>query len=200
MMIHTIPVGVYMANCYIIEGEKELLVIDPGAKPNKLFDKIDALQKRVVGVILTHGHFDHIGGVDELVNRYQCPLYMHEADYEMAISPEKNYSLPNRQTKITKKPIFIHQGAYTIGEFDLHFYDAPGHSEGSIMIQYQHHLFTGDVLFKESIGRTDLYNSNNGAMKNTLAMIHTLSHDLIVYPGHGESTTIDHELRYNPFL
>lgn len=200
MRIHCYAIGVYQANCYVIENDKELLVIDPGAKPKKLYEIIDAMNKPIVGILLTHGHFDHIGGVDEMMKRYSCSLYMSSFDYEMACDPQKNYSIENREVALKAKPIFINEGKLMIETFEIKVIEAPGHSEGSLLYGFENNLFTGDVLFKGSIGRTDLYRSNNGAMKNSLQMITALDPHYIIYPGHGETSTLQNELLHNPYL
>lgn len=200
MKIHCYAIGVYQANCYIIENEKELLVIDPGAKPKKLYEIIETINKPIVGILLTHGHFDHIGGVDEMIKRYSCPLYMSSYDYEMACDPQKNYSIENREVSLKAKPIFINQGKVSIESFEITVMEAPGHSEGSLLFGIETSLFTGDVLFKGSIGRTDLYCSNNGSMKNSLQMIATLNPHYVIYPGHGEASTLHTELLENAYL
>ncbi|MGL5978760.1 MAG: MBL fold metallo-hydrolase [Erysipelotrichaceae bacterium] len=195
-----LPLGIYQANCYLLIQNQSVLIIDPGAKPERIIQRISDLGCRVVAVVLTHGHFDHIGAVDALVDHYQCPLYLHEADYTMAQDPVKNYSLKNREVSLRTKPCFLGTGMISIAPFELEIFDAPGHSEGSVLIRWKQHLFTGDVIFKESVGRTDLYGSSNSKMKQSIAMVKTMDCNLMLHPGHGESTTLQHELAHNPFF
>ncbi|MGL5541443.1 MAG: MBL fold metallo-hydrolase [Erysipelotrichaceae bacterium] len=198
--IYTLPVGIYQANCYLIQDQESVLVVDPGAKADRLIEKIRALGGAVSGIVLTHGHFDHIGAVDALVAQFNCPVYMHEADVELITDPDKNYSLKNRQVTLRSKVRTLQPGFHQIGPFGIEVIDVPGHSEGSILVQWNNHLFTGDMLFKDSVGRTDLYNSSNSKMKQSIQMVKTMDPNLLVYPGHGPSTTLADELQNNPFL
>lgn len=200
MQIHQVVVGLYQVNSYIIENDEALVIVDPGARANKLAELVEQLAKPVKAILLTHAHFDHIGAVDQLVKLYQCPVYLNQADYEMAIDPVKNHSLPDKPTKLKTKPVFFKEGLLEISSFEFKIMFAPGHSAGSTLIEIDNYLFTGDVLFKGSIGRTDLSNSNPVEMRNTLNDLRELPMHLTILPGHGPSSTIQLELMENPYL
>lgn len=198
MEIHRIPVGLHQANCYIVKNDGDVFIIDPGARPERIKTYLSQ-DERVTAILLTHGHFDHIGAVDELAKEYKCPVYLHEADEELLTDSELNYS-QTRNVTVKSKLTFFTEGVLRIASTELHILHAPGHTKGSVLIGIRDSLFTGDVLFKNSVGRTDLAGGSDREMKNTLRIVKTLDKKLSVHPGHGESTTIESELKTNPFL
>ena len=200
LKIEKFVMGIYMANCYLVWNGKHVLMIDPGATSRQLVEHLKAENAIVDGILLTHGHFDHIGGVDYFVNLFLCPVYIDEEDITMLKDTHLNGSIPGRESVVNSEVKTYELGENKVGNFTFKTIFAPGHSHGSTMLQFENLLFSGDVLFKETIGRTDLPVSSNSEMVNTLHMIRTLSPDLIVYPGHGEATTLQHELQYNPYL
>ncbi len=200
MRTTTIALGMLQTNCYIVEDDaKRALIIDPGAKAERIMAFLEKEEIVPAAIVLTHGHFDHIGAVDELHRHYQIPVYMHEDDHELVSQPSK-VSRATHRIHISSPIHFVTEGKMNLHGFDVEFIHAPGHTEGCMMMIYRGQLFSGDVLFLEDIGRTDLDTSNPSKMKNTLRMIATLDPELIVYPGHEESTTLKHELQYNPYL
>ena len=173
----TFVLGMVQVNTYLLWEENHVLIVDPGSKSHKLQETIDSQNGVVDAIVLTHGHFDHIAGVDALNFSYQAPVVVN--------SP------------VTK----LKPGKNSIGAFTLQAIDAPGHSEGSTMLLWDDNLICGDVIFQGSIGRTDLPTGSNTKMMQTLRMIReTLPSKLKVYPGHGPDTTLDMEFRYNPYL
>lgn len=202
-MIEIVPVIVdheFACNCYLIFQQGHALIIDPGTKNHRIADEIEKRHAQVDGIVLTHGHFDHIAGVDRLVKRYHCPLYLHEADMAMLRDPYLNYSIAANPLTVQAKAEKLGAGEQQVGTFHITVIDAPGHSEGSVMILIEDHLFSGDALFQMGIGRTDLPGGSNSKMIQTLRMIKTLQPVWHVYPGHGPFTTIEQELLYNPYL
>ncbi|MEG0520156.1 MAG: MBL fold metallo-hydrolase, partial [Erysipelotrichaceae bacterium] len=167
----------------------------------KIQAMIDEKEGIVDGIFLTHGHFDHIAGVDILVKKYHCGVYMNELDKPLLKDPDLNFSAD------TMNPITIDSavngltpGYHTIANFKFLLIDAPGHSEGSSLMIWDQHLICGDVLFAGSIGRTDLLSGSNSKMMQTLKMLKELDPNYDVYPGHGETTTLLRELQTNPYL
>ena len=198
--IETFVLGMVQVNTYLLWNEDHVLIIDPGSKAVQMQKCIDEAGAIVDGIVLTHAHFDHIAGVDTFAKKYHCPLYVNEFDIPLLRDPSLNFSL-GENIIVETQPVVLMPGRQTIGSFDLRIIDAPGHSEGCSMILWDKNLFCGDVVFQGSIGRTDLATSSNAKMMQSLRMMKdTLDTDLILYPGHGPSTTWKQELLYNPFL
>lgn len=198
--IETLVLGMYAANCYLLWEDDHVLIVDPGSKNTKIRETIDSQGGKVDGIYLTHGHFDHIAGVDALTAYYHCPVYINELDLPLLQDPRKNVSYGANEVIVRTSAIGLLPGHHQIGAFSFELLDAPGHSEGSSLMIWQQYLICGDVLFQGSIGRTDLPGGSNTKMFQTLQMVKTLDPSLIVYPGHGDRTTLQEELLYNPFL
>ena len=190
------PQGLYKTNCYILKENGYALIIDPGFHGHRIMKEIGGAKP--VGIILTHGHADHICAVDTLVERYHIPVYMHPMDDELLRVKRRMPS--GYKERFTSPYIALEEGPLQIGPFSLHVWEVPGHSAGSVCIGYQHILFTGDTLFKGTVGKVNTYNGNPVAMKATLEKIKTFNPAYVVYPGHGTSTTLGHELVTNPYL
>lgn len=198
--IDVFVLGMVQVNTYVLWNDNHVLIVDPGTANAQLMQKIEEAGAIVDGIVLTHGHFDHIGGVDKLVERYHCSLYINANDQAMLNDPVLNFSY-GEPVIVQTKPLDLLPVKQTIGAFDLFVIDAPGHSEGSSMIQWDDCLFCGDVVFQGSIGRTDLATGSNSKMIQSLKMMkETLDGDLKLYPGHGPTTTWKQELLTNPFL
>lgn len=197
MEIRTLTLGIYQTNTYLIIQDNEIIVIDPVSKP----ERIQALIKEnetIVGICLTHGHFDHIGAVDDLVNIYNCPVFIHKDDYELTQDPEKNYS-QTKKIKLKSK-IDFYSDTMRLRSFNFEVISTPGHTKGSVCLKFNNNLFTGDTLFKGSIGRTDLYSANPQEMKQSLRLLRSFQDNFNIYPGHDSITTLFDELKRNPYL
>lgn len=196
------PVGPVEANCYIVLENQNALIIDPGDDARLLKGMIASLKARVEAVLLTHAHFDHIGAVDELVKEYDVDVYMNPNEFDFLKESSKNgtasFGLPG--LKIDAEPKPFKEGEQKIGDFTVTAYYAPGHSIGSTILEIQNCLFTGDVLFNGSIGRTDLPTGSVSQMKESLQFLMNLQGNYEVYPGHGPSTTLAYEKTHNPYL
>ena len=192
--------GMVQVNTYLLWEDNHVLIIDPGSKSLKIQETIDQKNAIVDGIVLTHGHFDHIAGVDAFVKKYQCPVYINELDMPMLQDSNLNSSF-FQPVVVNAKATALKQGVNQIGAFTLRAIDAPGHSEGSTLLIWDDNLICGDVIFEGSIGRCDLATGSNTKMIQTLRYIrNNLSGDLKVYPGHGNTTTLDQEFRFNPYF
>ncbi len=206
--VRTYPLGPVQANCYLISNsENECLVIDPGGEGEKLVKQLRALNLKPLAILLTHAHFDHIGGVDAVREAFKIPVYLHKKESSWLQDPKKNGS-----TKYAEIPDIIvapadqlisEEKIVEIGNFTFKMLHTPGHSPGSITFLFNDDGFAivGDTLFEGSIGRTDL---EGGDSKQLLSSIHekllTLDEEIIIYPGHGNPTRVDIEMEQNPFL
>lgn len=204
--IQSFTLGPVQTNAYVLTNKvtNEAIVIDPGMNPEPLLQALHGLNVRAV--LLTHAHFDHIGGVDLVREAHQCPVYIHEHEAEWLTTPELNGSTRWSQVclPMSMKPAeHVLRGGETLTIMSCVFQviHTPGHSPGSVSFLHGSHLFAGDVLFRESIGRTDL---RGGSLKTLLQSIREklfpLGDDVHVYPGHGSKTTIGHEKQHNPFI
>jgi glyoxylase-like metal-dependent hydrolase (beta-lactamase superfamily II) len=204
MILEIVPVGMLAANCYIIgcEDTKMGLMIDPGGDALNLLSKIKKLDLNIKYIILTHGHHDHIGAVNEIKKKTNALIAIHELDKEMLKDENNLENNIGRKITIASYDIDLKDGdKLSIGNINLKIIHTPGHSPGGISILTDGAVFTGDTLFAGSIGRTDFYKGN---MEDILYSIRnklfTLPEDTKVYPGHGPASTIKREKNTNPFF
>ena len=208
MKWHTMPLGEFQANCYIIYNEKkEALIIDPGAEAKKIIRYIEKKELKPLAILLTHAHLDHIGALENTRSYFQVPVYIHINEADWLEDPKKNgsSSFPFIPPIVCKKADRIIQFERTliIGDFIMEVFETPGHSPGSVSYYFKDHnvAFTGDALFRESIGRTDLYGGNYTTLLRSIReKLFVLPNETICLSGHGDATTIEHEKQYNPFL
>ena len=205
MILETLAVGPFQANCYILgdEESRQALVIDPGAEFDRIKATLQSLKLKVDKIVLTHAHGDHFGAVKELFEQTQAELYLHEADLPLLTNPKYNlseaYGLPLAIKTDTK---FMSEGdQLTCGSINLRVIHTPGHTPGGICLYGNGILFTGDTLFNGSVGRTDFPYSSTGALMQSIATkILALDDDIKIYPGHGPASRLGWEKKYNPFL
>ncbi|MBQ9182050.1 MAG: MBL fold metallo-hydrolase [Bacilli bacterium] len=171
MKVIKIPVGLLQANCYLVINKDKILIVDPGSEFDKIQSKIKELNVKPIGILITHSHFDHIGALKQFEDLYNIPICNHKNRIEF-------------------------------DDFKFKIIDTEGHTSDSVTFYFYENsfMFTGDFLFKETIGRTDLETSDAEQMKKSIAKIKQLPIDTIIYPGHGENSTLEHELKNNFFL
>lgn len=195
--IKTLVLGEMQVNCYLIEENGHVIIVDPGSTPRRILEAVDG--KQTEAILLTHGHFDHIGAVDELVKKLNCPVYISEEDAPMLQDVRLNGSYMMREFTVHTKPKH-YTSHMKIGSFEFDVLPMPGHTLGSVCLCMEDVMFSGDVLFKEGIGRTDLAWASLSQMVNTCKALSAMTKDWIVYPGHGPSTTLFYEFEHNPYL
>lgn len=198
MIIKDVMAGVYDANCYIVMDEetKEAIVLDPGGDGPKLEKIIEDMGAKVKYILLTHGHFDHVGGVEYLADRYKVPFYINKIDEELM---EKDNSVYG---SIRKADGYLIEGdILNFGNETIKVLHTPGHTKGGVCFLIDDKCFTGDTLFQGSIGRTDFLGGDFKEIINSIkTKLLTLGDNVQVYPGHGPSSTIAFEKERNPFL
>ena len=192
--IETLTLGAYGTNCYIVHdgASKTCCVIDPGYTPEKVLDEVRSLGLTVEAILLTHGHFDHVGGVREIAVETGCRVYLCADDLSM---PPQMTAGPLYYTETYGEGDTLHLAGLTISVIRT-----PGHTPGSVCLLIENAMFCGDTLFAGSCGRTDLPGGSWAAMQTSLGRLAGLQADYRVYPGHGEPTTLAREKRYNPYL
>ncbi len=208
LKVNTYPLGPIQTNCYIISDESgNCLIMDPGEESGRIINKVKSKELTPVAILLTHAHFDHIGAVDSIRDRYTIPVYIHEEEQGWLSDPRLNGSakypgLPDVRTRKADK-LISDEGMMIVGPFEFEVRHTPGHSPGSVSYIFGSSRFAivGDTLFQQGVGRTDLPGGNTGIL---LTSIHdkllSLDDDFIIYPGHGPSTTPGEEKDLNPYL
>lgn len=199
MEVQRFILGLFQTNTYLLINGDECLLIDPASKAEKLIDLIG--NRKLVGVLLTHGHLDHIKAVDGLYEKFNIPVYINKDDESLARDKNqgKKFGI-NNSAYITAPLIHIKEGLTTVGSFTFNTIFTPGHTKGSVCYQFDNNLFTGDTLFHLSAGRTDLDSGKDDDLKSSLRLIREIKENLYVYPGHEDITTLDIEKENNPYL
>ena len=201
MDLHILPLGNYQTNTYIVTGNgQSCAVIDPGFEPQTILNKVKDLGLTVDAVLLTHGHFDHVGGVEQIVAATGCSLWMSESDWSQPIDPLHSFYYPVANCGFTEVSFFEDGEEVHAGGLIFRVLSTPGHTRGSVCFQCEDILFSGDTLFAGSCGRTDLPGGDWNAIGNSLARLAGLEGDLTVYPGHGPATTLQRERCVNPYM
>ncbi len=205
MFIERIPAGVYAVNCYIFADDKtnKAVVVDPGGDVDKIIEVLENNDLKLNYIILTHGHGDHIGGVEELRDKTQAPIYIHKDDAYMLRDANINHSTAIVGSKVEIEPDHLLEDgeALDLGELKLNFIHTPGHTKGGMCIEVENALFTGDTLFANSIGRTDLEGGNQEELIDSIKnKLFVLNEELTVFPGHGPASTLRIEKATNPYI
>lgn len=190
----------FVTNTYVVTDEEtgETAVVDPGVNDEKLIEKLK--EKPVKFILITHGHFDHIGGVNFVKERTGAKVVVHKEDEEMLNDCEKNCG---ENTEPIIADILVEDGSkLMLGNSEITVMHTPGHTKGGVCYIFPQDrvLFSGDTLFKLTAGRTDLYGGNPRTELMSLEKIGGLDGDYIVYPGHDDSTTLDFERQYNRYM
>ncbi len=196
--------GPVMTNCYIIynEGEHDCVVIDPACEAEKIIYASQSEGLRIRAILLTHGHFDHLGCTDELRKKTGATVYVHAKDEEMLTSEEKNLSVEFGLSIKTDEADENSVDGDVITEAGMSFFvmSTPGHTRGSVCYITEDMIFSGDTLMNMTIGRTDFPGGDFQEMEKSLKRLLEIQGDPVIYPGHGESSSLLFEKDNNPFL
>lgn len=172
MKLNVVRTSVLAENCYILEKNNKYLIVDPGADFNLIKDEIKG---ELLGVLITHGHFDHIGALEKIVKEYNCPVYKYED---------------------------LQEQEYKVGPFTFNVVFNPGHSKDSVTYYFikEKKMFVGDFIFEGNIGRCDLPGGNYDEMMKSITKIKEYPNETAIYPGHGGFTTLGHEKMNNYYF
>ena len=200
MKIHTLPLGDYQTNTYIVENEGRCAIIDPGYAPETILSFLEKHSLAVDAILLTHGHFDHVGAVERLVEKTGCRLWMRQADWSQKLSPLTAYFYPIANCDFTDVQFCEEGEVISAAGLSFSVLETPGHTHGSVCYLCDDALFSGDTLFAGSCGRTDLPGGDWNTILESLKRLSELPGEYTVYPGHGNSTTLSQEKLYNPYM
>ncbi len=203
--ISKLVLGPIETNCYILIESKSgnAIVVDPADDGEVIAERLSRRKARLQSIVLTHGHFDHIGGINGLSKHFPADVCIHAQDGDMITDAGKNFSL------FTGHPIenapagcFLSDGMkIALGDDGLLVAHTPGHTQGSICLVGRGFVMTGDTLFRNSVGRTDLPGSSMDMLMHSIRnRLMLLDDETVVFSGHGDETTIGHERKRNPFL
>ncbi len=198
--LQTFTLGEYRTHCYVVYGENAgcCCVIDPGYSPEVILHYLAENGLTLEAIFLTHGHFDHVGGANALVEATHCKLWMNRQDYDYPLLYRPLFPLCRCEAPAIS---FYGEGdILTAAGLEFSVMQTPGHTQGSVCLVTGDAIFSGDTLFAGTCGRTDLPGSDSDAMAESLKRLAGLEGDYRVFPGHGESTTLAQEKRYNPYM
>ena len=207
MKIEKFVTGIISTNCYIVTNEetKETVIVDPANLSKAMIGYIEEEELVIKAILLTHAHFDHIMGIDKVIDRYgEMPVYVEESDLELLHTPSMNESTVYTNGYSYPGGDVIHDGdvLHLIGE-DFRVIHTPGHTKGSCCYYLKDEgvLFSGDTVFYGSVGRTDFPGGSSREIRESLhKLLNALPDETNVYPGEDTSTTIGYDKRYNPFV
>lgn len=207
MIFESIIVGPLSVNCYVVAcgQSREGIVVDPGGDADRIIDLVEEHGLKIHTIINTHGHFDHLGGNGQTVAAFGARLLIHQADAAMlsrSAEIARKYGLQGEKSPEADGYLVDGMNIF-FGSCRAKVLHTPGHSQGGCCLYFEEErkIITGDTLFADSIGRTDLPGgSHEQLLESIRTKLFTLPDDVIVYPGHGPHTTIGHEKRFNPYF
>lgn len=206
LRIESHVLGMVGTNCYFLINEetKQVILIDPADNVDYIIDKIKEKELELCGILLTHGHFDHIMAVNDLSRKFAVKIYAMKEEKEMLSNPDINLSSQFGKPLSIMADVNLKDGdTFFLADFIIEAIHTPGHTNGSgcYFLKDENILLSGDTLFFESIGRTDLpTGSTSKIIRSIKDKLLKLDDQIKVYPGHGHVTTIEHERQHNPFI
>ena len=197
MKILNLCEGSWPSNCYALVSDGHALIIDPSASAKVMLEAIAAEGAVLEGILLTHGHFDHILSLDTLREKTGVPAYIHREDAIMLTDGKKNafYEFFGKEKAYRAAEIMLSDGdKIPLGNETLTVFHTPGHTHGSVCYITEGNIFTGDTIFADTYGRCDLWNGDIEKMKASLKKLSTLDRSLVLHSGHGVSVTLGNAL------
>ncbi|MCI9303997.1 MBL fold metallo-hydrolase [Clostridium sp.] len=198
MIIKTYPIGIYDENIYVLVDEKsnDAFIVDPGGNGDLLIKNIEALGCNIKYILLTHGHFDHVEALNEVVEKFKAPIYINENEVNFMKTDKTVFGNPPKEYNLIKDGDVL-----PFGDDFIKCIHTPGHTKGGMCYLYKDVIFTGDTLFKGSVGRSDFVGGDFNELINSIkTKLMILDNDIKIYPGHMESSNIGYERMRNPFL
>lgn len=202
MEIRALRLGYIGVNCYLVSTEKAAVVIDPGFKNEKVTEFLQKNSNKEKIILLTHAHFDHIGGADDLRSLTNTKIAIGEFDAEGLKDTNKNLSdrFHAKLKPFSADILLKNDDEFYVGDIHFKVIHTPGHTSGGVCFLTDDILFSGDTLFFESVGRTDFFDGDAKALEKSVKELYKLNDNTRVLPGHGPETTILHEKKNNPFV
>lgn len=193
-----------LANTYIAIKEDKALIVDPGQRSETISLFLEKLNVSPIGILITHGHFDHIASLSQVQKRYGIPVYMLEKEIKMLEDPHLNGSVEYIGAAVYEADVtpLYEDEELDLKPFRIKVMHTPFHTEGSICYYFYEEdvIFTGDTLFKNSIGRSDLPTGSFRNISSSLKKLQELPKNTVIYPGHGPASTIDQETKFNRYF
>lgn len=204
MLIKKLTVGPLQANCFIISDKttKDSIVIDPGDEPDLIMDVIRGNDLRVSYIVCTHGHFDHVGAVEDIREETGAKVVIHKDETEIYHAARDMAAFWGYEIEKLPDPDMLVEDAdmIKVGNMSFTILHTPGHSPGGICLYGEGIVVTGDTLFAGSVGRTDFYGGDMNKLRDSFKRLMSLPEETKVLPGHGPDSTIGEEKRGNPFV
>ena len=203
LKIGRLMLGICQTNCYFVykEGTKDVIFFDPADKGDYIYETLQEKGFQVKGILLTHAHFDHMMAAREICDKYGIRLYMYEKETELAGDPDANLSTSFMGPYyVEADETFTDHQTVSIADVDFTVLHTPGHTKGSccFYLEKEKALLSGDTLFCQSVGRSDFPTGSTAQLLRSIGTrLFTLPDDTVVYPGHGEATTIGYEKVHN---
>jgi len=206
MKLKIIPVGMLGTNCYLlISQENNCVVIDPGAQPDKIIQMIEKEGLTPKYLLLTHAHYDHVGGAKKILSHFTgLEIYVGAKDADILTNPQNSYAVMRgmgQEEYLFDSVNTVKEGdAFQLDELTIKTLETPGHTMGGVTYTCENLMFSGDTLFRDDVGRTDLYGGDYQVLKHSLKKMCDLDGEYEVYPGHGEATSLNYERAHNRYI
>lgn len=204
MKFKRIMAGIYAANCYIVwdDETKDGFVVDPGGDVDDILKIVHENSIKIEGILITHGHVDHVGGVHELKKVYDVPVYLNNKDKQRILNKDYIFELEEEEINTLKDAIDIEDGTVIkIGNMEITCLETPGHSPGGMSFKLENVIFTGDTIFLGSFGRCDLPGGDINALVSSIkSKIFVQDENTVLLPGHGKETSVKSEKNSNPIV